>query len=67
MAFPKTCTQCGSEDLRIPGDSEEDQNIYCNSCNAVVGDKKKLAKEIEDEGEGDHQVEKLLKSLSGKE
>lgn len=66
MAFPEKCTQCGSEDLHIPSNSDEDQNIYCNSCHAVLGDKKKLAKDIEDEGEGDHQVEKLLRTLSSK-
>ena len=66
MAFPEKCTQCGSKDLRIPSNSDEDQNIYCNSCNALLGDKKTLSKEIEDEGEGDHQVEKVLRSLSSK-
>ncbi|MBE0465474.1 hypothetical protein ACT3R7_06770 [Halomonas sp. AOP43-A1-21] len=67
MAFPKRCAQCGSEDFRFPGNTDEDETIYCNSCNAVVGDKKELAKEeVDDEGEGDHQVESLLRSLSGK-
>ncbi|WP_018916168.1 hypothetical protein [Vreelandella zhanjiangensis] len=67
MAFPKRCAQCGSEDFRFPDNTDENETIYCNSCNAVVGDKKELAKEeVDDEGEGDHQVESLLRSLSGK-
>ncbi|MBZ5487836.1 hypothetical protein HW452_09890 [Halomonas aquamarina] len=68
MAILEKCTECGSEDLHIPEEGEKDQSIYCNACNAVLGNREKLIKkEKEDEGEGDHQVEKLLRGLSGKE
>lgn len=67
MAFPKRCAQCGSEDYRFPENTDEDDNIYCSACNAVVGNKKELAQEeLDNEGEGDHQVETLLRSLTGK-
>lgn len=65
MQIKATCAACGSEQLLIPSDDEEDQMIRCGKCNADVGDKKAVSEVLRKRAkqEADKMIADLKKGL----
>ncbi|GEM_PF-3004880 len=66
MQIKATCAACGSEQLLIPSDDEQDQMIRCGACNADVGDKKAVSEALRKRAkqEAEKAIADLKKSFS---
>lgn len=62
MQLKATCGACGSDLLQIPDASEKDQMIRCSKCNADVGEKSEVQRELRKAAE--KQAEKIKADLT---
>lgn len=64
MKVTASCRACGSEMLRIPDDDDQDQMIRCASCNAEIGEKQAVQRQLREAAK--KEVESLLKKTLSK-
>ncbi|CAB5584497.1 Uncharacterised protein [Pseudomonas putida] len=66
MSIKATCAACGSDQLEVPQDDDQDQMVRCGSCKADVGDKASIQKLLKQKAEEEAAklVAGLKKSLS---